>query len=244
MRHDERFRAAVEDEWQRALADAGIAREQARLWLCQGFGAGGDGTAAKCYKRWLDIDDDLFLSPDQKREAESDEARPLHRVVLFEDYGDDLGDTLIPTVGGLLRHELHHAGQYEAVEPSVFDIDDLLDEAIRVKVGGLPGGPAFYNQKPVEQDANAAAAMYLRKHHPDHVDLILDGPMSHLARSLTPPESFDTLLARTVACLYQYRDVCVRWWDSMDFALRLGALDKRAERLWRELDAARQPDDA
>jgi hypothetical protein len=88
-----------------------------------------------------------------------------------------------------------------------------------------------------EQDANAAAAMYLREHHADHVAAILQGPYAQLAHSNTPPESVDTLLARTVAYLFQFRDICVRETSDIDFAKRLAVYDKRAAHLWRQLEA-------
>lgn len=234
------FKAAAEAEWEPALADAGFTREQARYWLCRGFGEIGEGTGAKWYVPAMDIDDDVFLSPEQKADAESDENHLLHRIALFEDHDqeNELGDALVAVVGATLRHELEHARQYEAVGKVVIDLDGELDYIIRVKFGGLPGGAAHYNQKPLEQDANAAAAMYLRQHHPEHVQAILDGPCAHLARSNTPPESPETLLVRTVACLYQYRNLCEERSGDIRFAHRLGIIDKQAEALWNQLEAA------
>jgi hypothetical protein len=152
---------------------------------------------------------------------------------------DDLGPTRVAVVGAMLGHELEHARQQEAVGNDAFDIDDqFLDRAIRLRVGGLPGGTELYNLKPMELDANAAAAMYLRKCHPGHVDAILDGPFAGLARSLTPPEDPATLLTRTVACLFLFRDVCERDVEGRDikFAQFLRPYDKKASELWEALD--------
>jgi hypothetical protein len=237
VKRDEEFRAAVDVEWNRALADAGIAREQARYWLCEGFGRDGEERAATWWMPGREIEDDTFLSPQQKQEAENDANQPLHRIALFKDHGEE-SEERIAIVGGLLRHELHHARQFEAAGQAVIDLDGEFDDIIRVKFGGLPGGSTYYNLKPLEQDANAAAAMYLRSQHAEHVNRILEGPSGHLARSNTPPEPPETLLARTVACLYQYREVCVQRSGEIDFGLRLGVIDKRAEEIWRQPDGA------
>jgi hypothetical protein len=77
--------------------------------------------------------------------------------------------------------------------------------------------------------------------HPEHLDAIRTGPSNHLARSHTPAESIDTLLARTVACLFLFRDVCEREWNTqIPFWQHLDVYDpaRRAGRLWRELDTA------
>ena len=146
-------------------------------------------------------------------------------------------------MGAMLRHELEHARQQDTCGDEVIDIDDqFLDRAVRIKVGGLPGGSDLYNQKPMEQDANAAAAMYLREHHSAQVDAILRGRCAPLARSNTPSESLDTLLARTVAYLFQFRDICERETGDVEFAKRLDVYHKGGGRLWRALNAGDVPE--
>lgn len=240
MTRDEAFLLDVMQEWQRASAHAGFDDSEVRLWLCTGYDLDKERPGAVYYKPHLSIDDDRFLTPAQKHEAESDTYSGRHRVAIFEDFrltDDDLGDTLIPVLGAMLRHELEHARQQEQCGNDVLDIDDqFLDHAVRIKAGGLPGGTELYNLKPMEQDANAASAMYLREHHAEHVDRILEGPSAQLARSNTPPETLDTLLARTVANLFQYRDICNGFTDGIPFAKRLDVYDARAGYLWRQLD--------
>jgi hypothetical protein len=243
MERDDAFRAALQEEWRAALDDAGFEEHHAKLWLCTGYGEDSEGPVAAYYKPWLNIEDDRFLSPAQRADAEADVNRPLQRIVIFEDFdfaNDQLGNTLVPVMGAMLRHELEHARQQQSCGDEVLDIDDqFLDRAIRLKVGGLSGGAGLYNVKPMEQDANAAAAMYLRARHPQHVDAILEGPCGHVARSNTPPEALDSLLARTVACLYQFRDVVVADRDpTIEFAKRLAVYDPRAGALWRQLEEA------
>jgi hypothetical protein len=240
MARDDAFREAVRTEWDRAVAHAGFAADEVALWLCTGFPADQERSGACYYKPLLSIEDERFLSPGQKAEAESDAYWERHRIVLFEDFRaeeNDLGETLVAVMGAHLRHELEHARQQAVCGNDVLDIDDFLDRAIRLKAGGLPGSTDLYNQKPMEQDANAAAAMYLRAYHSAHVEAILRGPCPQFARSNAPSEALDTLLARTVACFFQYRDICEADSGDMPFWKRLHACDKRAGVLWRQLEA-------
>lgn len=247
MKRDEVFRSGLMVEWRRAVEHAGFAETDVSLWLCTGYDVDNERPGAVYYKPHLEIEDDRFLTAAEKQEAESDAYRQRHRVGIFEDFRcreDDLGKTLLPVMGAMLRHELEHARQQAACGDDVLDIDDqFLDRALRIKAGGLRSSTDLYNQKPIEQDANAAAALYLREYHVDHVDAILRGPCAQLARSNTPPESLGTLLARTVACLFQFRDICVRDTGDIAFAKRLDVYDKRAGRLWRELEAGGEPAD-
>ena len=72
----------------------------------------------------------------------------------------------------------------------------VVDHILRLKARGLPGGTLLYNLKPVEQDANAASAVYLRERHPDAVEAILRHPdLGQLARSLV-----GILTSATAAC--------------------------------------------
>jgi hypothetical protein len=63
-------------------------------------------------------------------------------------------------------------------------------------------------------------------------------PGSAVFYNFTPLEMDDpsTLLTRTVACLYLFRDVCEAMTGRVPFDKRLDAYDKRAGQVWRELD--------
>jgi hypothetical protein len=241
MRRDEVFRNALAEEWRRGVEHAGFSESDGHLWLCTGYSEDVQSWGACYYKPYMEIEDERFLSRAQKEEAESEPFWARHRVAIFHDFRcreNDLGETLVPVMGAMLRHELEHARQQVACGNDLLDIDDqFVDRAVGIKVGGLHGGTDLYNQKPIEQDANAAAAMYLREHHADHVDAILHGPCAQLTRSNTPPESTDTLLARTIAFLFQFRDICERDTGDIEFPKRLGTYDQRAAHLWRQLES-------
>jgi hypothetical protein len=93
---DEAFRAAVMEEWSRAVEHAGFADSNVHLWLCAGYDIDNERPGAVYYKPHLEIEDERFLTPAQKQEAESDIYWERHRVAIFEDFRsreDDLGDT-------------------------------------------------------------------------------------------------------------------------------------------------------
>jgi hypothetical protein len=78
-----------------------------------------------------------------------------------------------------------------------------------MKLAGLPRTATFTNLKPIEQDANAASAMYIRNRFPQAVDSLLDDiDDAPLVRSLTPPGRHETLVARMIAFLFLYEELC------------------------------------
>jgi hypothetical protein len=163
----------------------------------------------------------------------------LHRVVLRRPFASD--PTTAARICGKLRHELEHARQWTACGPPVFQLSHVADQVLVLKLLGLPGGRAFYNLKPLEQDANAAAAMLVRRRWPDAVTVLLEDPdEAPLVRSLTPPGSPQTLVTRMIAFLYLYEDLCAEVvaqlpWTFAEFLDRDVGPDVGA--LWRTLDA-------
>lgn len=75
------------------------------------------------------------------------------------------------------------------------------------KTGGILYG-AFLNQMPIEDDANAAASLFIRKRWPDCVDdLRQHDTYATLARAVLGPPSPETLVVRMVGFLFHYRDI-------------------------------------
>ena len=116
-------------------------------------------------------------------------------------------------------------------------LDDYAKDILMFKVGGLPGGGAFYNLRPSEQDANAASAMLLRERFaPEIVNAILDSEEGALARSLTPPGDPRRLPTRTVCFLFLFVDVAEEPQRSLSgFDQRLVNVWPPAGELWRKL---------
>ena len=235
--------AGIWAEWPKALKHAGFDHSQAHLWL--GRGPHDEQVGAHWYIPVMNIEGEHGLNEKQLAEAHTDELRGRHRVVVYPEYDfngkqEKVSDeTIIPLFGAMLRHELQHGIQQEASGNEVLFLDGaIVDEILATKVKKLPGGAALRNTKPLEQDANDAAASYLRAHHPAVVKTILQEPCGHLARSLIGPEDPATLLTRTVCFLYAHRDICRQASDDIPFEQRLAVYDERAAALWKELEAS------
>ncbi len=219
-----------------------MAPEKVRVWLAD-RPSGDDPPGAQYFYRHQQLEGH-GLSPEQLREAEG--CPELHRVIVhpefISEYRELDDDTSIAALGGLMRHELEHARQADALGHDFSDMDgSIADQVLWRKAGRLPGGNVYYTLKPAEQDANAAAAMYLRQRHPGAVEAILVDPnLAQLARSNVGPESLDTLWRRTVCFLYLFRDVCEDWAASQTFAFadKLEPYSRSAAELWRTLEGA------
>lgn len=83
------------------------------------------------------------------------------------------------TFAALLRHELEHARQFDAVGAGVFDLQDFLENDVLSEVaGGLDGcGGGLINAVPTEIDSNAAASVFISARFPAHeVQALRTGP--------------------------------------------------------------------
>jgi len=195
---------AAEPQWRLALVDAGLSSASCRRYDFIGEQSNGDVGAV-----WFPPGDTIPLShhfPDAARLADANDGEhiDLHRIGVW-------GCADPAALGARLRHELEHAIQWEQHKRPLFQLYDLLrDEILTRKIGGLAGcSGAYINAIPSEQDANAAAAMFLRKHHPQAVsDLCKDKDRQLLACSLVGPEAIETLPARMVAYMSLHRERC------------------------------------
>ena len=145
------------------------------VWFVSGSGREATDTGANYYLPFLDLEGEHALSAEQLAEAQSDEVAARHRVVVYMDYeptdGPIPAETRLAVFGATMRHELDHARQQSVCGNDVFHFDhEIVDHILRVKFGGLPRSAAYYNVKPMELDANSAAAMFLRAHHADQID--------------------------------------------------------------------------
>jgi hypothetical protein len=205
LTHDERT-AIIDEEWAAALGDARLDAADVCLVLMVG-----PRPPTARFAIWHEpgehIVPGLDVTPDAADRANEASCKPLHRVLLWSDFpATEVG---VAMLAGFMRHELEHARQWNALGYTIFELDDLLTDVVLQKTGnvGGPGGVGgYYNFKPVEQDANAAASMYLRQRYPNRVHgLLADNDSSALVRSETPPEDTATLFARSFAFLFQHR---------------------------------------
>jgi hypothetical protein len=228
-------------EWDRALQDAGFSASEVCLWLAEGSPCSSDAPGGQYFMPWRAIDGQHGLSEAQLEEAMSEQCEERHRFVLRPEFitrYEFPADVSVAGIGAVMRHELEHARQHEALGPNLHDLDGVVDHILSLKAGGLWGARLLLTMKPIEQDANAAAAIYLQRHHQDAVELILRTPdIAHLARSRVGPESADTLMRRMACFLYLYRDVCERDVEGkFPFASKLEVYSKEAAETWRRLE--------
>ena len=102
-------------------------------------------------------------------------------------------------VAGLIRHEFEHARQFDAItgQPA----NALHDRAIQVlePARGLPNAGQLYGQIPMQRDANAASALFLRtRYRPDRIDQLMERYpcMAGLMRRPSEPPTLDTIEER------------------------------------------------
>jgi hypothetical protein len=211
MERGSEFEEAVRREWIKAIEHAGLDYMRCRLWF--GRGDHQKSAGANYYRPARRIEGAHGLDQAQFDEAHSDECSELHRVIVYPEYEPEegkIGDgVLVPIFGAILRHELQHALQFDASGEPPFEIDEvLIDHVLSVRAGGIRGSMALYNTKPMEIDGNAAAALFLKDVHPEHLETIQAGPCGQLGRSLVGPEDPSTFLTRQICFLYIHRDIC------------------------------------
>jgi hypothetical protein len=224
----------LDEQWSLALCDAGL-----NASACRRYDFGADETNDAVGAIWFPPAEVLELTehfPDERRleDANSPEHRSLHRIGVWP-------EARAAVVGARLRHELEHARQWERFGPGLFDLYDLVQSVLAVKAAGLDGCAGMYlNAIPSEQDANAAAAMFLRRYHPDTIDaLCQDEGSRQLACSLVGPETIDRLPARMIAYIWLYRDLCLAVMEEQEesFDQLLDATFPGTGAYWRRLDA-------
>jgi hypothetical protein len=106
-----------------------------------------------------------------------------------------------------LRHELERARQWDVCGPEPFMLMQLAREVHRRKTGGTTYA-TFLNQMPIDDDANTAASLFVRRIRPDPVeDLRRHEAYAPLVRATLGPANPETLVVRRVGFLFHYRDI-------------------------------------
>jgi hypothetical protein len=242
----EALRKFVPGEFERAAEDAGFDLNRVAHWISEQTPAEILDRGAMYFTPKQNPEAPHALTDAQYAEATSIAFRDRHRIVVHLDYmlPSDLSfEATKAYFAAVLRHELEHARQQEASGgQAALEIDQaLVDLVLRHKVGGLSGGAVIYNCKPIEIDANAAAAVYVRRHYPHTVDELLSTPVANLVRSNTGPEDPGTLLRRTVCFLFQFQSIAERLSGQVGVAEHLRLYDEAAADLWRSLVTESDP---
>jgi hypothetical protein len=227
-------------EWSAALADAGIDQSATRLYLARAMGLKHIGAVWHPPSDELVVDE-RFPDPSQLDDANADEHRRLHRIVVPAELED------VVTFAALLRHELEHARQHDAWGRPIVELQRLIERhVLRHKAGGLDGcAGQLINAVPTEIDANAAASVYVSaRFSKEDVARLQGGKRSALACSLLPPESTDTLPARMLAFAFVHRSAFIAYADERgwDLAEMLdGYFGDGASDLWARLESGLTP---
>jgi hypothetical protein len=227
--------------WDEVVQASGLDPSQVHLLPVPGA-AVSEHNKAVCYPLHIELMDEPqdLLRGAMLAEANLPEHREKHRIAIYEDVDAD-DPIAIAIMAATLRHEVRHAEQREAWGDDLFALDDLAEQLVCWKVGGLPKAASLYHLKPTELDANAASAIFVRAHYPAELQAMLESEDGVLARSNTPPGSLDDLPTKTVCFMFCLREVAeepMRSTSGLSFRNRLRLINPRWASLWDVMDAA------
>lgn len=197
----------IEEVWLAALADAEIHPDEALLYVLDGE-QGSNGYSARYLHRGLHI----YLDGEAEEihpllvEINDDACIDAYRVVVFR-------DRTLDGIAALIRHEFEHARQRDVHGQQLMQLYDIAENVIAERVGGLVGGGFLYQVIPVEMDANAAAAVFVRERFgAQRIEELLhmgdkDGSVF---RSLVGPATIETLPERMIRFFATIPDLCER----------------------------------
>jgi hypothetical protein len=216
---------AFEEVWLAALADSEIDSDDAIVFPLRGVRSSVEHVSAMTWPRPWRIDPGASPELDALLAEMNDDAciRSI-RVAVWT-------DRTIEAIAGLVRHELEHARQYDELR----GLHDLYGIAQDV-VGTVPRGGWLYQAIPIEFEANAAAARFVRARYGEQrIDELVDAKDDDVALFRSPVDSsaVGTLPERMIAFLAAHSELCERWAGGRDeFRRRLNTEWKDAGRLW------------
>jgi len=235
MRHMPMTEDEVDVECAGALADAGLPAKRVRFYRLAELGPGHVG--AGWFRPHVTIyhADPAFPDDAQRAVANQPGNRELHRLTVPAAPGDRA------TFAALVRHELEHARQYEALGAEICAMEDfVVDRVLREVAHDLRGCGGLVDQIPTVSDCNAAASVYVASRFTaEEVQSIRDGQRWHLACSLIPPAPPETLPARMVAFAFVHRAAVERHAErsGCTIASLLSLMHPMAPELWAQLEA-------
>jgi hypothetical protein len=227
--------------WDSVAEAAGFSPDDVAYWISEETPEEIRDRVAMYFLPGPDPDPPFAFTQTQLEEATSDEMAERHRIIVHVDY--ELPENLGPEateafLAAVLRHELEHARQAQAPGGrQALEVDqNLVDPVLSKKAGGIKGGARYYNMKPSELDANAAASVYVRSHFPEAVPALLETEIGEMLRSHTEPEDPGTLLRRTVCFLFQFKAIAETLSAPLPASAHLRIYGgSEAEGLWKRL---------
>ncbi len=186
----------IEELWLAAVTDAGVDSDHAIVFTLPGTAATVERVGAMTWPRPFRIDPggspelDALLpvmnGPECIRSA---------RVALWTGRANE-------GITGLMRHELEHARQYD-VHRQLHGLYEVAQDVVAT----VPRGGWLYQAIPVEFEANAAAARFVRGHFGgQRIDELIDAKDDDIAlfRSPVVPSPIESLPERMVTFLAAY----------------------------------------
>lgn len=209
---------AIEEIWLAACADADLDPDQCLLYLLEGqeSGAGYGGMHFRKHRLLYeapDLGDDINALVAELNTPERIDAA---RILIWR-------ERTIEGLAGMIRHELEHAVQDDALDKDIEALYHLAMRVLALRVGGLPGGGFLYQTIPNELDANAAAATFVRaRYGDDRIDALLEARDDDgaLFRSSVGPAPLETLPERLMAFFLMHRDLCEKFAQESGFSFR------------------------
>lgn len=224
------------DLWDEAISFAGVNPERFHLLPVDGAAVQGAPKAA-CYPpklRLCEEPEDL-LRGEALVEANDVAFRDKHRIAIYEDIDED-DPVDLAIAAAKLRHEIRHGEQRDTCGRALFELDEIADDLVAWRSSEA----ALYNQKPIELDANDAAARFLASRYPVLVASILATPEAPLVRRASAPVDMSELRAATVRFIFGLRDIVDRPGHPLDQSgLHRVVVDTwaPAQALWEDLEA-------
>jgi hypothetical protein len=224
----------IKEECAAAIADAGYLSEEVRFFRVTGNEA---LAAAAWFRPFCDIDQgaEVFAGDHARlEEANSDESRKLHRIVIPASPTDRV------LFAALVRHELEHALQWDAML-GIFDLHDFIEHEVLPQLAGdldcCRGG--LVNTIPTEIDCNAAASVYIHgRFKAEEVHALRQTDRRLLACSRLRPPPRETLPGRMIAFTFIHRVAVQRLAEVSGFSI--AALLRRfgpgAPAYWQKLE--------
>lgn len=199
--------ANAEELWSEAIADSGL--DAAKLHRFDALRAVIEGAGAQWWAPEVSVHEPpvhLELTEDDAAAAARSPLLEKHRVATapIENLEPRVAEAAL---AAKLRHELEHARQWEICGPEPFMLMQLARQVHARKTGGTIYG-TFLNQMPIEDDANAAASLFVRRLRADSVeDLSRHEAYAPLVRAALGAANPETLVVRMVGFLFHYRDI-------------------------------------
>jgi hypothetical protein len=198
----------AQELWDAALEDSGI--PPAEVHRFDALPPENEGAGAQWWAPGLSVDTatltGLKLSKQDARDANRAPLIDKHRVAIAPILGlaADLTEAVF---AGKARHELEHARQWNSCGVEPFSLMNLAIQVCARKTGGSVHG-SFLGQLPIEDDANSAAAVFVRHVRPSAVEeLVRHGAYASLARAVIGPCPHESLVTRMTAFLFHYRPI-------------------------------------